>query len=101
MKKNKPSILTIFIILIVFSTYSVITFPIPESNSTSLTPTTDHPDPSFPTLSEVKFESIPQPGEFWEMIRVDDYSDTNSNDRKNFGIGGYYSPALFNGGYNR
>src|SRR4051812_2944608 len=98
--KNKPSILTIIIILIVFTTYSVITLPIPDDDS-SLTPTTDHPDPSLPTLVKIKFDSIPQPGEFWEMIRVDDYSDTNSNDRQNFGIVGYYSPVYFNNAYNR
>ncbi|RIA96142.1 kinase-like domain-containing protein [Glomus cerebriforme] len=99
---NKPPILTIILILIIYSTYSVITIPIPNPpNSPSLSPILDNPDPSFPTLKEIDFNSIKEPGEFWEMIHVDDYSDNNSNDRKNFGTVPYFSPVWFNNAYNK
>ena len=100
--KNKP-ILTIIILLIIFTTYSVITAPIPECNNTStesLSPTLDHPDPSFPTLVETSFGCIPESGEFWEMIHMDDYSD-NQTDRQNFGTTAQYGPVYFRGAYNK
>jgi hypothetical protein len=102
---NKSSILTIVLIIIIYTTYSVITFPINErrdnDSSASLSPVLDHPDPSFPTLKLIDFNSIQQPGEFWEMIRTDDYSDKNSNDRKNFGTMLYLSPIWFNKAYHK
>ncbi|CAG8454380.1 17033_t:CDS:2 [Rhizophagus irregularis] len=67
----------------------------------SLSPTLDHPDPSFPTLKLIDFNSIQQSGEFWEMIHTDDNSDNNSNDKKNFGTMLYFTPVWFNKAYNK
>src|SRR3954467_13174915 len=102
---NKSSILTTILIIIIYTTYSVITFPINEvpdnDSSPILSPQLDHPDPSFPTLKKIDINLIQQPGEFWEMIRTDDYSDKNSNNRKTFGTMLYLSPVWFNKAYNK
>ncbi|RGB39909.1 hypothetical protein C1646_739877 [Rhizophagus diaphanus] len=102
---TKSSILTTILIIIIYATYSVITFPIdklPERRDMdSLSPTLDHPDPSFPTLKLIDFNSIQQPGEFWEMIHTDDNTDNNSNDKKNFGTMLYFTPVWFNKAYNK
>ncbi|CAG8625041.1 3042_t:CDS:1, partial [Funneliformis caledonium] len=97
MKNNnyKPSILTIIFILIIFTTYSVITYPIPAENvNGSISPSVEYPDPSLPVLTKFEFESLPEPGEFWEMIRTDDNTDQNVN-KENFGTKAYFTPVWF------
>ncbi|CAI2166737.1 19573_t:CDS:1 [Funneliformis geosporum] len=99
MKNNnnhKPSILTIIFVLIIFTTYSVITHPTPspENDNGSISPRVENPDPSLPTLTKFDFESLSELGEFWEMIRTDDFTDQNVN-KENFGTKPYFTPVWF------